>query len=122
MNKKMKITAEIVPIPLERNYHSSARKNFLPAKSKIFRENLQWIFKTALSDKPLQNPLSVTLHFYKDKNITAKTQYGDIDNLVKAIFDAGNGILWTDDSQIVELHAYKHKGTGRIELEVLENE
>lgn len=117
----MKITADITPVPLERmTNQKDSRKRFLPKRSKDFRDSLQWIFKAAFSGEPLKTPLSVTLHFYKDKNITAKTQYGDIDNLVKAVFDAGNGILWLDDSQIVELHTYKHKGAGKIEMEVLE--
>ncbi len=31
----------------------------------------------------------------------------DLDNYIKYILDVGNGILWHDDSQIVELHAYQ---------------
>lgn len=32
----------------------------------------------------------------------------DIDNLQKAIFDAGNGALWSDDGQIVRVEAEKY--------------
>lgn len=31
----------------------------------------------------------------------------DIDNLVKSVLDAWNGILWTDDARICELRACK---------------
>lgn len=31
----------------------------------------------------------------------------DLDNYIKWILDIGNGILWNDDSQIVELHAFQ---------------
>lgn len=31
----------------------------------------------------------------------------DLDNIVKAIGDAGNGVLWNDDRQVVEVHARK---------------
>ena len=31
----------------------------------------------------------------------------DLDNLIKLVKDAGNGILWVDDSQIVQLEATK---------------
>ena len=34
----------------------------------------------------------------------------DIDNLVKLVSDAGNGILWRDDAQIVRLEAIKVYG------------
>ena len=32
---------------------------------------------------------------------------GDLDNLTKAVLDAGNGILWRDDRQVAVLHAAK---------------
>jgi len=32
----------------------------------------------------------------------------DIDNVVKAIFDGFNGVLWRDDVQVVDLHVSKH--------------
>jgi Holliday junction resolvase RusA-like endonuclease len=117
----MKIIADLTPVPLERmTNQKDSRKRFLPKRSADFRNALQWYFNANFRDNPLVNPLAVTLHFYKNANITAKTRYGDIDNLVKAVFDAGNEILWLDDSQIVELHAYKHTGAGKIESEVIE--
>ena len=116
----MKLTVEITPIPLERNYHGK-RKNFLPEKSRVFRENFQWLLMNERRFiKQYLGALKVTLHFYKPARPTAKTRYGDIDNLAKAVLDACNGILWLDDSQIVELHGYKHKGEGKIEIEVVE--
>ena len=116
----MRITAEIKPVPLGRpRLNTTNRGRYLPKSSIEFREKLQWILRSAYSGKPLENSLSVTLHFYKPTKITAKN-YGDVDNLAKAVLDAANGILWLDDSQIVELHGYKHKGTGKIEIEVLE--
>jgi Holliday junction resolvase RusA-like endonuclease len=34
----------------------------------------------------------------------------DIDNVAKAVLDAGNGILWLDDKQVVSLTAHKRYG------------
>lgn len=31
----------------------------------------------------------------------------DVDNVVKAVFDGCNGVLWRDDVQVVELHVTK---------------
>ena len=117
----VKITAEITPIPLGRpRLNTTNRGRYLPKSNVEFREKLQWILRSAFPGKPFENPLSVTLHFYKPTKTTAKN-YGDVDNLAKAVLDAGNGILWLDDSQIVELHGYKHKGEGKIEMEAVVN-
>lgn len=59
--------------------------------------------------------LAVTLHFYRWR------QAGDIDNLAKSFLDAGNGVLWTDDRVIAELHVYRHraaKGGDRVSFSV----
>jgi Holliday junction resolvase RusA-like endonuclease len=34
----------------------------------------------------------------------------DVDNLCKGVFDALNGLIWVDDSQIVAIHAWKRYG------------
>ncbi len=39
--------------------------------------------------------------------VRATSERGDLDNLLKGFLDAGNGILWHDDAQIVELRANK---------------
>ena len=36
---------------------------------------------------------------------------GDLDNLFKSVADAGNDVLWKDDSQIVALKAAKRWAT-----------
>ena len=48
-----------------------------------------------------------------------KTNRPDIDNLLKGLLDPLNGILWADDSQVVEVHASKVYGRAdAIYLEV----
>jgi len=43
----------------------------------------------------------------------------DIDNVIKGIFDACNGIVWDDDSQVVELHiAKRYSANPRVAIEV----
>lgn len=55
---------------------------------------------------PFDKAVFVYLGFIKLFEPTAKC-YGDIDNLTKAVLDAFNGILYIDDSQIVEMHIKK---------------
>ena len=48
------------------------------------------------------------------------TQKNDIDNLIKTIFDCGNGILWDDDSKIVRIKAFKkYSDNPRTEVTVI---
>lgn len=47
-----------------------------------------------------------------------KHGWPDVDNLTKNLFDAFNGILWRDDTQVVDLRARKRVSTdGRIRIE-----
>lgn len=49
------------------------------------------------------------------------TKKPDIDNLIKGLFDAANGLIWQDDNQVVDVQAVKVYGDNPgIELEVTE--
>lgn len=57
----------------------------------------------------------IKLHVYRSRDA------GDLDNYVKAISDACNGVLWLDDSQIRMIDAMVdgcEKGRERVEVEV----
>jgi crossover junction endodeoxyribonuclease RusA len=63
---------------------------------------------------PLQGPVSVSVTAYRPQ------KRGDLDNTLKAAFDALNGVAWDDDSQVVELHALRldDKHNPRLEVSV----
>ena len=44
---------------------------------------------------------------------------GDLDNFLKAILDGITGTGWTDDSQVVEIHAYRHDDKLNPRVEIL---
>lgn len=64
--------------------------------------------------RPVDGPLSVTVTAYRPQ------KRGDLDNVLKAAFDALNGVAWDDDSQVVELHALRldDKHNPRLEVSV----
>lgn len=68
--------------------------------------------------------VEVALYFTRPKNKKKALFYvvrPDLDNGLKGIFDAGNGILWRDDSIIVEIHStkqYSPKEDGYIVLNI----
>ena len=99
--------------------NTTNRGRFLPKSSRQFKSELALIAKTQMgATEPFSAPLSVSIHFYKNLKRVTSRNFGDIDNHVKAVLDALNGIVWTDDSLIVELHAFKHSGEPKIIIEV----
>jgi Holliday junction resolvase RusA-like endonuclease len=53
--------------------------------------------------RPVQGAMSVTCDFYLSGERSI-----DIDNALKLVLDAFNGVVWQDDSQVVEVHAHKY--------------
>ncbi len=64
--------------------------------------------------KPLQGPVSASLVVWRPRRI------GDLDNSQKVLFDALRGAAYGDDSQIVEIHAWRRdsKEDPRVEVEI----
>jgi Holliday junction resolvase RusA-like endonuclease len=58
---------------------------------------------------PIEGDLSVDLELVitRPKQTKLTAPRADIDNFVKAVFDALNGYLWEDDRQILKLYAVK---------------
>ncbi len=82
---------------------------------------------------PLEGYLRLTIRFYMPivKSTSKKNRalmlegkilpdkMPDIDNMVKSIADALNGIAYEDDKQVIELHAYKYySNLPRAEVEI----
>ena len=58
-------------------------------------------------------PVSVTIRWYRDR------KSGDLDKRVPIILDALQGIVYDNDAQVVELHAYRYdEKPARLEVVV----
>ena len=70
--------------------------------------------------EPYECALEVKVKFYRKLNPSSK-QFGDVDNLLKGLFDGMNGIIFQDDSQIVKVVAEKccDKENPRVEAEIV---
>jgi Holliday junction resolvase RusA-like endonuclease len=95
-------------------------------KSEIIKQSLQQTV-----ERQQTKPLSLACKFYltPPKSLIRKTSEPwkttphickpDLDNLVKALLDACNGILYHDDSQVIEINATKEYDINpHIEIEV----
>lgn len=117
------ITFNIEPTPKGRP-RLGKYGTYTPAKTKAAEEAIQW----AWHGKPMEGPLKVSLRFYFKRPKKCLKCYKDtrpdIDNLVKLVCDALNGLAWKDDGQIVILEAYKlycqHPDKPCIQLEIKE--
>lgn len=90
---------------------------------------METIKMQALNHRPetlLDGPLRVTMTVYLLRPKGAKNRLyphvkPDLSNLVKAVEDALNGLIWTDDSRIVDLRTSKLYGDPtRVEVEIEE--
>ena len=106
-----------------------------PEKVKNFKKELSQLARLHYRDEPLDGALEIEVSFYRpvQKSLSKKerarrlsgehrpTVKPDLDNYIKSTLDALNGILWTDDKHIVDLHAHKYySDSPRIEIAVRE--
>jgi Holliday junction resolvase RusA-like endonuclease len=107
---------------------------YTPAKTRAYEASLQWAARLEMkSKKPLSGAvkasvtaiLPVPVSWPAEKRAEAllgllrPTGRPDGDNLIKAAFDALNGLVWNDDAQVVEARVSKVYGKNpgiRIEV------
>lgn len=68
------------------------------AEAKAFKTEAGWIAKAAGAEV-MTGPLSLSVDVYRER------KSGDLDNKLKIILDSLQGMLYENDSQIVEIHA-----------------
>lgn len=89
------------PVPLARA-RVVAGRSYTPARSAEFCETFRWLLREQGIRAPIREDLALDLRFWRHHRGNNR---GDLDNLVKAVLDAGNGFLWEDDRQVVSLAA-----------------
>ena len=101
------------PVPAVRMTQSGKYKKRNAQRYLQYREEVGWRAKAKVK-KPLEGPVGIEVIAYWTGG-----QPGDLDNIVKAIQDGCNGVVWIDDTQVVEIHAYRRNGVPqRAELKV----
>ncbi len=84
---------------------------YTPSKTREFENMVRAELKKQFTGKPTTNPIHLNIRFYFKKSKSCKkkymTQKPDLDNCIKAIGDAMNGIIVKDDCQVVSLDVLK---------------
>jgi Holliday junction resolvase RusA-like endonuclease len=107
------IIIKTAPISVNRLYQG---RRFLTSEGKSIKNKMAWEAKSQWKKEPLKGDIALNVLFYfKDKRML------DIDGGLKALFDCLTGIIWVDDKQITELHAFKEvdKSNPRVELQIV---
>ena len=89
----------------------------MTAEGKKLKEQYQWEAKAQWSGKPLAGDVEISIALY-----FGTKRKSDWDNFHKLSMDAMTGIVYEDDSQIVEANVIKSysKENPRIEIEIIE--
>lgn len=117
----IKFTAELEPVPFKR-VQSNGKRRFNDRRYSEFKDALGFFAKCAMNGTaPLSGKIKIRADFFKlkPKNISSRS-WGDVDNFLKAVLDALNGIAYEDDSQVVEATATKNFGEPKIIIELEE--
>lgn len=95
------IAIPMEPVPKGRPRRGRGNSVYTPPETRQATEDVsKWVRAAWKRDPlPLDARVCVRLTFY------VRRQRGDIDNYCKLILDACNSIVWTDDRQVIELHA-----------------
>ena len=118
----IELSIPLPPVAKGRPRMTKAGIAYTPAKTRNYEQQVATFVKARMQGTPpLQGPVSVYMRFLlpippswnKAKKEQARNRdllpasKPDLDNLVKAVVDACNGITWLDDSQIVHESASK---------------
>jgi Holliday junction resolvase RusA-like endonuclease len=122
---RMRLVLPIEPVPKGRPRFSKRGHAYTPQKTRVFERDVATLLRVAYRHPPLAGAIYCEVLFYLTKPKRCRRQFPsvrpDVDNLIKGVKDAANGILWTDDGQVVDLRGRKLYGEpARIELEVYE--
>lgn len=111
------ITIPIDPIPQPRPKFGCGRA-YQPKRIIDYKKIVQLAARSAMRGKNIFDKcVAIELKFYRKFKPTSRN-YGDFDNLAKAICDALNGVVYNDDSQIVRcvIEKRQDKENPRVEI------
>lgn len=109
----MILTFKTVPLSVNKLYRG---RRFSTKEGIAMKESLGYEAKKQWKEKPIEGQLGLRIEFH------VKNKRADLDNLLKGFLDSLSGILYLDDSQIVEIKARRYLAKEpQILLEVYTN-
>lgn len=92
------------PVPKQSTRFDGRGRAHTDPRVKAWQDKVTFVARSAMQDNPpIVGPVAVRLVF-----VLGNRRRVDLDNLAKCVSDALNGIVFKDDSQVVNLHLVKH--------------
>jgi crossover junction endodeoxyribonuclease RusA len=97
----------VLPVPPSVNgmYTAVRGRLLLSAEGRLYKRAVYAAYVLGTGSTATRfptGPVRVTVLWYRAR------KSGDLDNRLKALLDSVKGLAWTDDAQVVEIHAYRH--------------
>lgn len=108
------VKLDCAPVAKGRPRMTKTGHTYTPQKTRDAEDMVKILIKDQYKGEPYGKdaPLSLEARFGLQRPKTTKkeqpTGKPDVDNYLKLVMDCGNGIIWEDDSQIVEVIATKY--------------
>lgn len=107
----------VLPMPPSANryWRMWQGRMVVSTEARNYKEQAGWIAKGAQADV-ITGDVALTLRVFRPQ------KRGDLDNCVKVLVDSLKGIIFEDDDQVTEIHAFlgDDKHNPRVEVEVKE--
>lgn len=100
------------PPPTNHLYATVRGRRVLSKRGRDYKEEAGWLALTARLERH-SGPVAVTVRLYRPQRT------GDVDGALKVLLDSLTGILYNDDSQVEELHAYRYDDKANPRAEVV---
>jgi Holliday junction resolvase RusA-like endonuclease len=107
------ISIDLKPVSVNAMYRNYRGRVLLSTEGREFKKEMSNRLGSINNIRLIDAPVRVSVCFtFKDK------RRRDIDNYLKSTLDCFTGILYTDDSQITELHVYKVIGAKKNNIHI----
>lgn len=100
-----------LPPSANRYWRHAKGHTYLSPEAKAYRDVAGWQARAA-GCQPMAGAVGIEVKVFRARKA------GDLDNSIKVLLDSLQGICYTDDKQITELHAYRHDDPKEPRVEV----